>query len=107
MDTSMQSVDAAAQTTGKPETSSAATFPPSFLHSHNYSGQAGRTRSRRYPGLKPGLKPWAMICSRFRLRPISPASYVGQVAAKSDYSLESQVQEPPPNLLSAICYLLF
>src|ERR1700740_2854769 len=31
----------------------------------------------------PRLKPWARICSRFRLRPISPFSYVGQVAAKS------------------------
>ena len=33
--------------------------------------------------LNPGLKPWAVLYSRFRLRPISPFSYVGQVAAKS------------------------
>jgi len=32
----------------------------------------------------PGLQPWAVLCSCFRLRPISPFSYVGQVAAKSD-----------------------
>jgi hypothetical protein len=28
----------------------------------------------------PGLKPWAIIFNRFQLRPISPFSYVGQVA---------------------------
>jgi hypothetical protein len=33
------------------------------------------------------LKPWAIIFNRFRLRPISPFSYVGQVAAKSDIPL--------------------
>jgi hypothetical protein len=30
----------------------------------------------------PGLKPWAVLYSRFRLRPISPFSYIGRVAAK-------------------------
>jgi fermentation-respiration switch protein FrsA (DUF1100 family) len=32
-------------------------------------------------GGHPGLKPWAVMYSRFRLRPISAFSYVGQVAA--------------------------
>jgi hypothetical protein len=31
----------------------------------------------------PELKPWAVLYSRFRLRPISSFSYVGQVAAGS------------------------
>jgi hypothetical protein len=30
----------------------------------------------------PGLKPWAILYSRFRLRPPPPFSFVGQVAAK-------------------------
>jgi hypothetical protein len=44
---------------------------------------SGRIRASH----SPGLKPWAVLSSRFRLRPISPFSYVGQIAAKSDKSL--------------------
>jgi hypothetical protein len=41
-------------------------------------------------GANPGLKPWAVLYSRFRLRPISPSSYVGQVAAKFDGSASTE-----------------
>jgi hypothetical protein len=55
----------------------------------------GGSCAARYPGLKPwaiicsrfAANPTAsgaMICSRFLLRPISPCRYIGQVAAKSD-----------------------
>jgi hypothetical protein len=45
---------------------------------------------RIYRATNPGLKPWAVLYGRLRLRPVSPCSYVGQVAAKSHRPLQDR-----------------